>query len=435
MICKPPPSRARWTDPLMSAAAAILAYLAFRQEPWTDAQLALAISVAVAVPLIVAETIAAPWRGAPRSSSSYDSILRRAAVKWLGVMGGGFLTLLGWKLLPEYASPAYAPFFAALRPLLPVIPVICALWICYSEWRLEPVRDYAWHTGLALLGNFREVDWSLVRNGMFGWLVRGIFLPLNFSALAVFIGMFRGNEAAALSGDWPHVQGMVIIMLSALLAASIVPGYVFGARLTGTQSDKVEQSWFGWAVTLSCYPPLMTAVFGKWLNFTNAGPGAPAQPEWLHLLQPFPVALYAVSWLILLLELVHYWGEAAFGLRASNLSNRGIITNGPYRFCKHPVYLVKCLGWLLVWMPFAAGGTAWACLRLTLAWGGVCGIYLMRAWIEERLLSDDPVYAEYGLWMDKHGWFAPLGRALPILQYEWRLKHWGKLPLHLKQVV
>jgi protein-S-isoprenylcysteine O-methyltransferase Ste14 len=422
---KPPPSRARWTDPLMSAVAAIGAYLAFRQESWTDAQLALAVSFAVALPLITAEIISAPWRKTAVPAASYNAVLGRAVVKWLGVMGGGALVLAGWSFLPEYASPAYAPFFEGLRVILPWVPPVCALWIVYSEWRLEPAKDYAWHTGMAIMGNFRDTDWGAVRNGLFGWLVRGVFLPLNFSALAAFIGIFRGNEGAALSGSWPHMQNTIIIMLSAILAASIVPGYFFGARLTRTQSDKVEQSWFGWAVTMSCYPPLMQAVFGKWLNFSDIA-GVATAPPWIRLLQGSPDALYAVGWIILLLEIVHYWGEAAFGLRASNLSNRGIITNGPYRFCKHPVYLVKCLGWLLVWMPFAAGGNIWECLRLTLAWGGVCGIYIMRAWVEERLLSEDPAYVDYARWMDEHGLLAPLGRALPFFRYEWRLMLWKK---------
>ena len=38
--------------------------------------------------------------------------------------------------------------------------------------------------------------------------------------------------------------------------------------------------------------------------------------------------------------------------RFSNLTHRGIITNGPYRYSKHPAYLAKNLSWWLVSMPF-----------------------------------------------------------------------------------
>jgi protein-S-isoprenylcysteine O-methyltransferase Ste14 len=363
--------------------------------------------------------IQAPWRRLPRPRIAFEATLRRATIKWLGVMAGTATIFLAWLVLPEYARGSYQPLFDAARCLLPYFPVVCALWILYSEWRLGPEEDDAWHSGLAILGHWRAVKWKVVGRGALGWLVRGFFLPLNFCALVAFLRMFRGVEAEALSGLWLQVQNTLILMLSALLAAAIVPGYLFSARLLGTQIRKVEASWFGWAVTLCCYPPLMGAVFGNWLNFYGAG--ATARPPWMQM--P-PATAAVVGGLILLLEIIHYWGEAVFGLRASNLSNRGIITNGPYRFCKHPVYLVKCLGWLLVWMPFLAGDTPWECLRLTFLWAGVCGIYLMRAWVEERLLSDDPVYVDYARWMDKHALLAPLGRACPFFSYAWRLKHW-----------
>lgn len=418
-----PTSCVRWIDPLVVLAVASVSYVLLRGMPWSNAQLALALSAAAAVPLGALEILAAPWRRHPRPAVAFDTVLRRAAVKWLGVMAGVGATLLAWSVLPEYARNGYRPFFEALRVVLPWLPVACAAWIFYTEWRLGPERDHAWHLGMLVLGNGREVDWRILQTGALSWLVRGFFLPLNFSALAAFLGMFRGAEAEVLSGPWPHRQYGIILMLSAALAAAIIPGYFFGSRLLGTQIRKVEASWFGWAVTLCCYPPLMAAVFENWLNFQGM---PPANPHWTQAFHGAPAAVGAIGGLILALEILHYWGEAAFGLRASNLSNRGIITNGPYRFCKHPVYLVKCLGWLLAWMPFAAGDTPWECLRLTLLWGGVCGVYLMRAWVEERLLSEDPDYVAYGLWMDRHALLAPLGRAIPFLRYAWRLKRWAR---------
>jgi protein-S-isoprenylcysteine O-methyltransferase Ste14 len=343
-------------------------------------------------------------------------------VKWLGVLAGIAVTVFAWFLLPEYARDGYQPLFDTMHCLLPWLPGICAVWIFLTEWRVRPEKDYSWHIGMLALGQWHEVDWRSVRLGALAWLVRGFFLPLNFCAFVTFLGMFRGAEGAALSGSWPHVQYGVILMLSALLAAAIIPGYFFSARLLGTEVRKVEASWFGWAVTLSCYPPLMTGVFGSWLNFYGVTPSG-AEP-WTQVMGGSAAGILGL--LILFFEVIHYWGEASFGLRASNLSNRGIITNGPYRFCKHPVYLVKCVGWLLVWMPFLSGDTVWECLRLTLLWCGVCGIYLMRAWVEERLLSDDPAYVDYGLWMDRHGLLSTLGRAFPFFRYEWRLKRWRK---------
>jgi hypothetical protein len=50
----------------------------------------------------------------------------------------------------------------------------------------------------------------------------------------------------------------------------------------------------------------------------------------------------------------------------------------------------------------------------------------MRAWVEERLLSEDPAYVDYGMWMDRHGLLSPLGRWMPFFSYEWRLKRWQR---------
>jgi hypothetical protein len=113
-------------------------------------------------------------------------------------------------------------------------------------------------------------------------------------------------------------------------------------------------------------------------------------------------------------------------LRSSNLTNRGIITNGVYRFCKHPVYLAKCIAWFVIWLPPLMGDTILGGARLTLLWGCVCGIYLLRGRVEERLLSDDPDYVAYALWIDRHGLFAWAGRAVPGLSFRWRLERWQK---------
>ena len=42
---------------------------------------------------------------------------------------------------------------------------------------------------------------------------------------------------------------------------------------------------------------------------------------------------------------VYAWATLALGLRASNLTNRGIVTTGPYRWLRHPAYVAKNLSW------------------------------------------------------------------------------------------
>ncbi|MBI3440695.1 MAG: hypothetical protein HY052_02640 [Proteobacteria bacterium] len=415
----PPHSCVRWFDPLLIAVIVVGTYLLCSPLSWTDTELTLVITVAVTVPMAAIEIWQAPWRRRPRPMMPLKTTLRRAAVRWLRVMAGLGLTLLAWAVLPEYRRELYKSLFEAMHIVLPYVPFVLALCILFTEWRMGPApEEHTWRWG-----RWTKAEWAIVRNDLFGWLVRGIFLPINFCGLVSIINGFRGHEMGLLSGPWPKAEDAATNMIVAILVAAIVPGYLFGARLLGTEIKKVEQSWFGWAVTLACYAPLHPGVFGGWVNFYLQNNTLGLDP-WAFMLKGAPLLAYIAGGVLLFLEGIHYWSEATFGLRSSNLSNRGIITNGLFRFCKHPVYLVKCISWALIWLPFMAGDTVWECFRLTLLWAGVCGIYFMRAWVEERLLSEDQDYVDYALWIDKHGLFSRAGRLVPALNYEWRLKRW-----------
>ena len=91
--------------------------------------------------------------------------------------------------------------------------------------------------------------------------------------------------------------------------------------------------------------------------------------------------------------------------RASNLTNRGIVTWGPYRWVRHPGYLAKNMFWLMTLIPslIPAAGTVLFSWPQFLVQSGctLCGfaawgtIYFLRAVTEERFLSRDPEYVAY----------------------------------------
>lgn len=75
----------------------------------------------------------------------------------------------------------------------------------------------------------------------------------------------------------------------------------------------------------------------------------------------------------------------SFGLAAAN---RGVVRGGPYRFVRHPIYL----GYLCAHLGFFLNNPLW--------WNA--GVYLLatgfqvyRILAEERVLTDDPAYAEF----------------------------------------
>ncbi len=135
--------------------------------------------------------------------------------------------------------------------------------------------------------------------------------------------------------------------------------------------------------------------------------------EWTYWFagQDAPLAIWA-AWLVFLTA-IYAWATVVFGLRFSNLTYRGVITNGPYRWTRHPAYLSKNLFWWFATMPFlVTSGSMAEAIRNTLLLGVVSAVYYWRARTEEaHLLLEDPKYREYYDWMGEHGLItAPLRR-------------------------
>ena len=104
------------------------------------------------------------------------------------------------------------------------------------------------------------------------------------------------------------------------------------------------------------------------------------------------------------LTAIYAWATVAFGLRFSNLTDRGIITHGPYRWTKHPAYLSKNLFWWIAGLPFlVTTGDMGEAIRNTALLAIVSGIYYWRAKTEERHLAANPDYAPYAAWMARNG--------------------------------
>ena len=120
---------------------------------------------------------------------------------------------------------------------------------------------------------------------------------------------------------------------------------------------------------------------------------------------------------ILALLAVYVPATVPFGLRFSNLTHRGILTNGPYRFTKHPAYVSKSVLWWLEYIPFIPSQGAAEALRYCVMLVGVNVLYDLRARTEERHLSRDPAYAAYALAMNERSLFRGAARWVPFLRY------------------
>ncbi len=153
-------------------------------------------------------------------------------------------------------------------------------------------------------------------------------------------------------------------------------GYSSESRWLGNKTRSVEPTFFGWAVCLACYPPFNN-VLGTYLPL-ESGPGRIASEDWHLVLRAATVFLFCI----------YSSATVAFGFKFSNLTNRGIVSRGPYAYVRHPAYLTKCTAW---WLEHIPTMTLTKAFFLTL----LCCVYSLRAWTEERNLGQDPEYLAY----------------------------------------
>jgi protein-S-isoprenylcysteine O-methyltransferase Ste14 len=192
-----------------------------------------------------------------------------------------------------------------------------------------------------------------------------------------------GHDLAGLVQPWAWSRadlswglGLAYDMIFAVDCGWALFGYATESRWIGNKTRSVEPTAFGWVVCLACYPPFNN-VLGTYLPLEN-GPQLIASENG-HL------------WLrgaVVLLFTIYAAATVSFGFRFSNLTNRGIVSRGPYKYVRHPAYLTKCTAW---WLEHIPTMTITKAFFLTL----LCGVYALRAWTEERHLSKDPDYLVY----------------------------------------
>ncbi len=73
---------------------------------------------------------------------------------------------------------------------------------------------------------------------------------------------------------------------------------------------------------------------------------------WGYWFADYPALLWLWAGWLVFLTAIYAWATMAFGIRFSNLTYRGVLTNGPYRFTRHPAYVAKNLFWWCSTLPF-----------------------------------------------------------------------------------
>ena len=254
------------------------------------------------------------------------------------------------------------------------------------EWARAPVQSY--RQGLA----------GPDRVAVLSTLLKGFYGPMMVKSLMIFCMGAWINGHVILQSDWTGLSFLgwfdrvgFWFLLQVILFIDVfcfTVGYLVESRRLGNEIRSVDPTLVGWGAALVCYPPF---------NFVTShllGQTVSDFPEFddpnLHL---------AMNLTLLALMATYASASAALGLKASNLTHRGIICRGPYRVIRHPAYICKNMAWWIGSVPVimtafdvsvfegikAAGSMA--------AWSSV---YALRALTEEdHLRGVDGAYAEY----------------------------------------
>lgn len=229
-------------------------------------------------------------------------------------------------------------------------------------------------------------------------LLKAFFGPLMVMSLMGFCMAARKNgqglvDAFASGFDprlafdrWGFWFLMQVILFVDVLIFTV--GYLIETRRLGNEIRSVDPTWLGWMAALLCYPPFNTwtamilgAQHTDFPQFAN---------ETLHLV---------LNGLLLALMAVYASASVALGLKASNLTHRGIVARGPYAIVRHPAYTCKNMAWWIGSVPLVSLAFDRGVSEGLLALASVAGwtaLYALRALTEEdHLRSVDGEYAAY----------------------------------------
>ncbi len=351
----------------------------------------------------------------------------RVGVKMLGLIGTyGWIVFMYW-IFPEYHADFYDRFYDVARYVVPILIGFGWYYFMEVDMRQEDPEDGYWHMGLVLLGDWKSVNTKILAEHFRAWIVKGFFLPLMFIFTINDVDFLMKYDYSRLFADHVSIEAHFITIYDFLYTYIYTidvmfacVGYAMTFKILDTHIRSVEPTMLGWVVCIVCYPPFWTGLFySTYFTYDDSF-------YWGHLTDGYPLIKIIWGCAIIFTIVVYSLATVSLGIRFSNLTYRGLVANGPYRFTKHPAYVSKNLSWWLVSIPFFPSSDIEFTIRASLMLLGINYIYYIRARTEENHLSNYPEYVEYAKWIEENGVFRWVGKLIPYLKYdEARAKSWN----------
>lgn len=329
------------------------------------------------------------WRTTPSPPNP-----ERLRAKRVGLALFLLAPLLYSALLDALGVPLYGTFLWDYIFILPVLLLVLPVFVRWSDARLpDPEDDYAL-LGRAIIG--RQVwSWHIHKPLLLAWTVKTLFIPVMYSSLQLMLVellLMRPSLNPGMLMVWSYTFGLTFDLIIATI------GYLCTSRLLQTEVRSTDDTWSGWLVCMICYPPLLVILRNVREQVDTI--------TWDQWLTPDQLLYWIWATLIVFSWGVYWLSTASFGVRFSNLSYRGLVAHGPYRYTKHPSYISKNIYWWLHTVPFVGVVGFGDLARNLLGLGFVSMIYYLRAKTEERHLSKFPEYRAYCEWIATHGLWA-----------------------------
>jgi protein-S-isoprenylcysteine O-methyltransferase Ste14 len=306
-------------------------------------------------------------------------------------------------------STAYQIYFYGYAAYLVIAPIVFFVFRPRSLWVSK---------NLLIAGYLGRVARAVFGQRKPGETLKPSYMEkhaLAFFLIKVFYGPQMINSALIEYNSWPqlarafrfdsslfnHIDKGYLFFVSGIFFLDSVlftVGYHSESGLLRNKLRYAETNFWHILVCLSCYGPLNRATTA-FLMDSNHDPYIVFRGDVTHPMTWILRGL-AVVFLLLLTS-----ASLSLFTKASNLTNRGIVDWGPYRYIRHPGYLAKNLFWLTTLVPVffantAAPGFSWPvylayCAATVMGCIGWGSLYFLRAITEERFLSRDPEYVAY----------------------------------------
>ncbi|WHO39177.1 isoprenylcysteine carboxylmethyltransferase family protein [Sphingobium sp. AP49] len=305
--------------------------------------------------------------------------------------------------------------FMVAAPWLLLFSIPYVIWV---DRRLVEPRDASYAFGQWVIGGAAgRADRTQVANHARAWTVKGFFLAFMISIVpGNFSSVVEWRVDGILSNPVAMVGFLVAIMFMIDVCMATV-GYLLTCKPLDSHIRTANPHLAGWVAALICYPPFVMMGGGAPLDYHSGG------AQWDMWTQGHGWLQWLLGAWLVLLTAIYAWATVAFGIRFSNLTHRGILTHGPYRWTRHPAYLSKNLFWWFSALPFlTVTGSFTDMVRNCVLLGVTNAIYYWRAKTEEQHLSADPDYRAYSDWMARNApvprFFAWLTGRKPLAEAE-----------------